>query len=101
MPILGDKGSSTKSTHSLTHSPATLGDGFIDGLVHLLVVVVLIAGMLPHMRLQGRRVATDIATKGTPVGADGNENETGSHQALHTHPPTHTHTHTHTHYYAA
>ena len=32
--------------------PAALGDGLINGLVNLLVVVVLVSGVLPHVRLE-------------------------------------------------
>lgn len=51
--------------------PAALGDGVVDGLVHLLVVVVAVTGVLPHVRLQGRRVAAHVATQRAPA-AGGN-----------------------------
>lgn len=41
---------------------AALGDGLINSFVHLLVVVVLVSGMLPHVGFQRRWVTAYIAT---------------------------------------
>lgn len=46
--------------------PTALRDGLIDGLVDLLVVVVLVSGVLPHVRLEGGRVAAHVAAKRAP-----------------------------------
>lgn len=51
--------------------PAALGDGVVDGLVHLLIVVVAVTGMFPHVRLQGRRVAAHVPAQRAPA-AGGN-----------------------------
>ena len=47
--------------------PAALRDGIVDGLVHLLVVVVLVARVLPHVGLQGRGVAAHVPAQGAPA----------------------------------
>lgn len=49
-------------------SPAALGHGLVDGFVYLLVVVVLVAGVLPHVRFERRRMTAHVAAEGTPGG---------------------------------
>lgn len=48
--------------------PAALGDGLVNGFVNLLVVVVLVSGMLPHVRFERRRMTAHIAAERAPGG---------------------------------
>lgn len=43
--------------------PAALGDGLINSFVHLLIVVVLVSGVLPHVWFQRRWVTAHVATQ--------------------------------------
>lgn len=51
--------------------PAALGDGLVNGLVDLLVVVVLVSGVLPHVGFERRGVTAHVSTQGAPEREEG------------------------------